>query len=122
MKQILSVSNLRFSWGENQVLKDINFKVNANQLIAVLGVNGAGKSTLIKCINGILKPDVGEISVLGEDVADLGLIEVAKKMSYVPQNVQTNFPMEVFDVVLLGRRPHISWSVNKDDRDKKIYS
>ncbi len=118
MKQILSVSNLGFSWGENQVLKDVNFKVNANELIAVLGVNGAGKSTLIKCINGILKPDVGEISVLGEDIADLGLIEVAKKMSYVPQNVQTNFPMEVFDVVLLGRRPHISWSVNKDDRDK----
>ena len=118
MKQILSVSNLGFSWGDNQVLKDINFKVNANELIAVLGVNGAGKSTLIKCINGILKPDVGEISVLGEDVAGLGLIDVAKKMSYVPQNVQTNFPMEVFDVVLLGRRPHISWSVNKDDRDK----
>tara|TARA_B100000900_G_scaffold129102_2_gene109137 strand:+ start:14367 stop:15161 length:795 start_codon:yes stop_codon:yes gene_type:complete len=118
MEKILSVSNLDFSWGANRVLKDISFDVNANELIAVLGVNGAGKSTLIKCINGILKPDSGKISVFGTDVGELGLIEVAKKMSYVPQNVQTNFPMEVFDVVLLGRRPHINWSINKEDRDK----
>ena len=80
MEKILSVSNLDFSWGANRVLKDISFDVNANELIAVLGVNGAGKSTLIKCINGILKPDSGKISVFGTDVGELGLIEVAKKM------------------------------------------
>ena len=118
MSGILSISNLDFSWGENQVLRDINLDINSNELIAILGVNGAGKSTLIKCINGILKPNSGKISIFGSEISEMNLLELAKKMSYVPQNVQTNFPMDVFDVVLLGRRPHITWKISQEDREK----
>ena len=118
MSKILKISNLCFSWGENQVLKDINLNVNSNELIAILGVNGAGKSTLIKCINGILKPNSGNINILESEIGEMDLLEVAKRVSYVPQNVQTNFPMDVFDVVLLGRRPHINWKISQEDRDK----
>ena len=117
MSKILEISNLDFSWGKNRVLKDINLEINSNEIIAVLGVNGAGKSTLIKCINGILKPNNGKISILDSNVGEMELLEVAKRVSYVPQNVQTNFPMDVFDVVLLGRRPHIAWRVNENDRN-----
>tara|TARA_B100001996_G_scaffold380796_1_gene368917 strand:- start:812 stop:1621 length:810 start_codon:yes stop_codon:yes gene_type:complete len=118
MSKMLKISNLCFSWGENQVLKDINLNVNSNELIAILGVNGAGKSTLIKCINGILKPNSGNINILESEIGEMDLLEVAKIVSYVPQNVQTNFPMDVFDVVLLGRRPHINWKISQEDRDK----
>ena len=118
MSKMLKISNLSFSWGNHQVLKDINFNINSNELIAILGVNGAGKSTLIKCINGILKPNSGSINILESEIDKMDILEIAKRVSYVPQNVQTNFPMDVFDVVLLGRRPHINWKISQEDRDK----
>lgn len=118
MSKMLKTSNLCFSWGDNQVLKDINLNINSNELIAILGVNGAGKSTLIKCINGILKPNSGSINILESEIGKMDILEVAKRVSYVPQNVQTNFPMDVFDVVLLGRRPHINWKISQEDREK----
>jgi len=118
MTKMLKISNLSFSWGDHQVLKDINLDIDSNELIAILGVNGAGKSTLIKCINGILKPNSGSINILESEIDKMDILEVAKRVSYVPQNVQTNFPMDVFDVVLLGRRPHINWKISQEDRDK----
>ena len=118
MSKILEIKDLNFSWGNNHVLRDINVNISPNELVAVLGVNGAGKSTLLKCINRILKSDSGSINLLEQDVNGLSLIDLSKKVSYVPQSVRTSFSMDVFDVVLLGRRPHISWRISEDDRDK----
>tara|TARA_B100000945_G_scaffold134815_1_gene107613 strand:+ start:3590 stop:4294 length:705 start_codon:yes stop_codon:yes gene_type:complete len=92
-----------------------------------LGVNGAGKSTLIKCLNTILKPKEGTIKIFSNvvgtidalvDVSSLDLVALSRVMSYVPQTVRTSFSMDVFDVVLLGRKPHIKWRISDDDRSK----
>lgn len=115
--ELLSVENLHFSWGENKVLNGINFTIPKNELVAVLGINGAGKSTMLKCVNRILKPEKGFIKLLNKDINDLNLVELAKNISYVPQSVLTQFSMDVFDVVLLGRRPHINWRVSENDRE-----
>ena len=108
------------------MLKDINFSIKPNEVVSVLGVNGAGKSTLIKCLNGILKPASGKVSILTVEESDNGLVNVSgldlvglsRVMSYVPQFIRTSFSMDVFDVVLLGRRPHIKWRISENDRDK----
>ncbi len=121
--------SLNFSWGKNEVLKDISFSIEPNQIVSVLGVNGAGKSTLIKCLNGILKPESGEVEVIAKpdpdseeekmvNISSLDLVGLSKVMSYVPQSVRSSFSMDVFDVVLLGRRPHIRWRITEGDRDK----
>ena len=94
--------------------------------MSVLGVNGAGKSTLIKCLNGILKPDSGKVSILTFEesdnclvnVSELDLVGLSRVMSYVPQFIRTSFSMDVFDVVLLGRRPHLKWRISENDRNK----
>ncbi len=117
MENILNTDNLSFSWGNNEVLKGINLSVRSNEILAILGVNGAGKSTLIKCLNGILKLDHGKIEISGKDTSEMNLIEISKLMSYVPQSVRTSFSVDVFDVVLLGRRPHISWRISDEDRE-----
>ena len=116
MKNILNTNDLSFSWGDNEVLKSISFGIRPNEILAILGVNGAGKSTLLKCLNGILKLDSGKIEIAEKDTAELNLIEISKLMSYVPQSVRTSFSVDVFDVVLLGRRPHISWRISEEDR------
>ncbi|RAH15117.1 MAG: ABC transporter ATP-binding protein [Methanobacteriota archaeon] len=128
INKILDVTNLNFSWGSNEVLKDISFSMKSNEVVAILGINGAGKSTLIKCLNRILSPKSGDIHIrphwsnLKEtnliNISSLDLVEISKTMSYVPQNVATSFPMDVFDVVLLGRKPHLSWRISDEDRDK----
>ena len=117
-KDILTVENLSFSWKDNHVLENINISIPENQLIAILGVNGAGKSTLLKCINKILIPQFGNIKIMSENISDLNLVQLSKKVSYVPQSVLTSFSMDVFDVVLLGRRPYISWRISNNDREQ----
>ena len=128
INNILDVKNLNFSWGSNEVLKDISFSIKANEVVAILGVNGAGKSTLIKCLNRILTPKSGAINISPSwnsgknsilvNISSLDLVELSKTMSYVPQNVSTSFSMDVFDVVLLGRKPHLNWKLSDGDRDK----
>ena len=120
MTNLLSVEDLSFSWGKKEVLKGINFTIEANEVVAILGVNGAGKSTLIKCINRILKMNTGSVQIFSKDLHSLNLIELSRHMSYVPQSVRTSFGIDVFEVVLLGRRPHITWRVSS--RDQQIVS
>ena len=117
MTDFLSVSGLNFSWGENHVLKDVEFTMQRNEVVAILGVNGAGKSTLIKCLNKILTPKSGKILIEGNDLSSHDLVSLAKVMSYVPQTVRSSFSMNVFDVALIGRRPHIRWRISQRDRD-----
>ena len=118
MSDLLKVSNLSFSWSDNPVLENIEFSCKWGELIAILGVNGAGKSTLLKCMNKILKPQTANIEINSKNIDDFSIVELSKSISYVPQSVMANFPMEVFDVVLLGRRPHISWRISDEDRDR----
>jgi phospholipid/cholesterol/gamma-HCH transport system ATP-binding protein len=68
---VISVRHLYKSFGSNKVLSDFNLVVNKGENVVVLGKSGSGKSVLIKCIIGLLRPDSGEINVLGNDVATL---------------------------------------------------
>tara|TARA_B100000989_G_scaffold167572_1_gene125318 strand:- start:41 stop:916 length:876 start_codon:yes stop_codon:yes gene_type:complete len=117
MTDFLKVSSLNFSWGDNHVLKDVEFSMQRNEIVAILGVNGAGKSTLIKCLNKILTPQSGSIQIGGTDISEFDLVTLSKLMSYVPQTVKSSFAMDVFDVALIGRRPHIRWRIGQSDRD-----
>ena len=117
MGDLLKVEGLGFSWGDNLVIDSVDFIVKKNELVSVLGKNGAGKSTLLKCLNKILSPNRGKITIHGEDISELGILTTSKKMSYVPQSITSNFSMDVFDVILLGRRPYINWAVGEGDRD-----
>lgn len=68
---VISVKDLEKSFGENHVLRKFNIKVHRNENVVVMGRSGTGKSVLIKCMVGLLEPDSGEITVLGNDVTKL---------------------------------------------------
>ena len=53
----------------------------------------------------------------GNNLSSHDLVSLAKVMSYVPQTVRSSFSMNVFDVALIGRRPHIRWRISQRDRD-----
>ncbi len=65
---IIEINHLRKSFGENEVLKDINVTVNKGEVVTIIGSSGSGKSTFLRCINLLEKPTGGEIIYEGENV------------------------------------------------------
>ncbi len=115
----LKVKDLFFSYSNRNVLKNVSFELNESEMLAIVGPNGSGKSTLIKCINRVLQPKQGTILLEEKDIVNLSLMQVAKRIGYVSQaNAVHIFPITVFDMVLLGRRPHLSWRSSEKDLEK----
>jgi iron complex transport system ATP-binding protein len=113
----LAVKNLRFSYGRRPILDDFCLDVGNGQIVSIVGPNGSGKSTLIKCIDRLISPSAGEVLVDRRNVMKMGRMEIAGAISYVPQNSLRIFPNTVFDVVLMGRRPHLGWRCGKKDEE-----
>lgn len=111
----LRIESLRQGYGDAAVLKDVSLIVEKGEVVCVLGPNGSGKSTLIKTICNILPPKGGSISVDGLDTSDIEPKELSRYIGYVPQKYASSDYMKVFDAVLLGRAPYMSWSYSKND-------
>ena len=92
--KLLSVKNLTFKYGNDIILKNVNFNIYKGKNIAILGRNGGGKSTLVKVILGFLKKTSGEINFFIEN----------KKIGYLPQirEFDSSFPINIFDLVISG--------------------
>lgn len=113
----LKINKLCFEYDGVPILKDLELSVDEGEVLSIVGPNGSGKSTLLKCINRILKPKVNTVLIDGKDTSKLNLKELSKIMGYVPQSSTSTFPFTVFDVVLMGRRPYISWSLSERDSE-----
>ena len=116
----LKVKNVEFSYASVPILKDICIELAASEMLGVVGPNGAGKSTLLRCIDRILKPQRGSILLDEREIKKMSMIELAKKLGYIPQSTFQVFPATVFDTVLLGRRPHVGWRSGEKDRKKVL--
>jgi phospholipid/cholesterol/gamma-HCH transport system ATP-binding protein len=75
---VVKIRNLYKSFGDRKVLSGVNLDLKERENLVILGKSGTGKSVLIKCMVGLLKPDSGEINVLGYDVPSLSLKELNK--------------------------------------------
>ncbi len=70
MANIFEIENLEKSFGENEVLKGINFTVQKGEVVSIIGSSGSGKSTLLRCINLLEEADSGEIRYHGENMLE----------------------------------------------------
>jgi iron complex transport system ATP-binding protein len=116
----LKVRNVIFSYSSTKILDDVTMDMDCSEVIGIVGPNGAGKSTLIRCINRILNPQEGRITLDGSDVKDMTRMEIAKVLGYVPQTASHAFSTTVFDIILMGRRPHCGWRCSKSDVKKAL--
>ena len=98
------------------VFEGISMKAHAGTVTAILGNNGAGKSTLLNLLGSIIRPTAGSVLVGGRDLVHLGRREIAQHIAYVSQNQRVPH-LSVYDEVLLGRKPHVSWSITENDRE-----
>lgn len=99
-KSIIEVKNLNFSYERQRILENINFTIDKNDFLTIIGPNGGGKSTLLKLILGINKLQDGSIKIFNKEH-----LEQTQNIGYVPQNTNVNltFPITVIEVVMMGQ-------------------
>lgn len=96
----IEIKDLVVSLDGFTVLEDINLEVKPQDFLGIIGPNGGGKTTLFKALLGLVKPDHGQIKIMG------GSVQANRKyIGYVPQysRFDLSFPVSVEEVVLMGR-------------------
>jgi manganese/iron transport system ATP-binding protein len=104
----------------HQALENVSFSLETSSICALVGVNGSGKSTLFKCLMDFVKPTAGHITIKG---ADIKTSQKNNVVAYVPQNedVDWNFPILVWDVVMMGRFGHMNmFRIPKQNDKNKV--
>lgn len=115
---MIELKNLTVRINGKILLNDINFSLDKNQILCLLGKNGSGKSTLLRTILGNLDY-AGSCKVKGVENSTLCEKKRAQMMSYVPQNSHIIFPFTLLEVVLMGKFAKSSlFSYSKAQKDE----
>jgi iron complex transport system ATP-binding protein len=95
------------------IIEHINISLEPGQVLAIQGPNGSGKSTMMKGLARQLKPSCGTISIDGQNIWNMNILDFARQVAYVPQSLETPNEMTVNELVRLGRNPHQNWWSNQ---------
>ncbi len=113
----IAVEGVWAGYGSRAVLEGVTFQVESGSLIGIIGPNGCGKTTLLKVILGLLRPWRGAVEVQGQSPD-----EIRGRIGYVPQqeSVDWNFPVQVRDVVMMGRYGRLGLFRRPSGDDRRI--
>jgi branched-chain amino acid transport system ATP-binding protein len=100
---VLEIERLRAGYGEVQILRDVSLKVEAGEMVTLVGSNGAGKSTLLNTICGIVRPTAGRVRLDGTDITGWpSEAIVAEGITQVPEGRRLFPQMTVYENLLIG--------------------
>lgn len=116
---MLQVKSLNVAYGDRLIIKDVSFEVPSGKILGVIGPNGAGKTTLIRALSGVLPQVSGEVRVDGVDLKVLNTAERARRVAVVPQARNLPPAFTGWELVLLGRTPHLNWLGNVSRIDEE---
>lgn len=113
---MLEIHELRFRYSKRSpmVLQGVDLSLRDGEIGILLGKNGSGKTTLFKNLLGIQKPESGKILFDGEDLLRMSRRERARRIAYVPQNIQFG-ALSVYDSILMGRVSYFGYRSGKED-------
>src|SRR5277367_6731803 len=101
---ILDLRNISLAFGGVKALTDISFGVREHEILAIIGPNGAGKSSMLNVINGVYRPQLGEIIFRGVHRRNMNTYEAAKSgIARTFQNIALFRGMSVLDNIMTGR-------------------
>jgi ABC-type cobalamin/Fe3+-siderophores transport system ATPase subunit len=124
MHHSIELTNVHVRLGNILVLQGVDVEAKPWEFVSIAGANGAGKTTLLKVVNGIFKPFMGRVSVLGQDVSRCNrLSSLRKDIAVVPQKPNSiRFPIRVEEAVIMGRYGKIGLLRNPKPNDwEKAY-
>ena len=103
----LEASEITAGYGKKDVLDAVTVAVEAGEFVGLLGPNGCGKSTLLRVLSRVLRPRRGTILLEGQPLERRSSLEIARCIAFVPQLEPAQFDFTVWDIVLMGRHPHL---------------
>ncbi|MGH2565634.1 MAG: heme ABC transporter ATP-binding protein [Ginsengibacter sp.] len=112
---MVEIKSAGYAVGKKWLLQNISYQFLPGKCYMICGPNGAGKSTLMKLLSLLLVPDSGEIFYNNLKINYSKKEEYAKYRAVLSQQVDISFPMEVEEVVMMGRYPHFKISPNRED-------
>ena len=115
----LEVRELVAGFGGTEVLSRITFRVDAGEVIGLLGANGSGKTTLLNCVSGHVPIRSGSIAIDGDSIAKLAPRERARRVSVVPQTYDLPAGFTVLELVGMGRHPHVGFFAAPTRQDEE---
>jgi len=108
MKTTLEAESAGFAYEPGRpVFTGVDASVSAGEVVGLVGPNGSGKSTLLRVMCGLLRPLSGTVKLDGRRLGSYKSNERARRLAFLPQAVNPAFALSVFEVVCLGRYPHM---------------
>lgn len=115
----ISTKNLNISYGNLDIVKNLNLEIPKGKITTIIGSNGCGKSTILKTIARIIQPKSGDIYINNINLKDQSPKEIAKNMAVLPQSPQAPSGLTVEELIAYGRFPHQKGfgKLKKEDND-----
>jgi iron complex transport system ATP-binding protein len=117
---MIELKDVSLGYDHRAVLNHVNLKAVSGEVLGLIGPNGSGKSTLIKGMTRLIDLFSGHISIDGRDIKGIKREELARLVATVPQNPVLPETFTAFEVVLMGRTPHLGLLRYEGRRDKAI--
>ncbi len=103
----LEMRHVTLGYGHHPVMEDVTLKASPGEMVGLIGPNGSGKSTIIKALSHLIRPQSGEVLVGGKDIRTIPRRELACLVGVVPQLPLLPSTFTAFEIVLMGRNPHL---------------
>ncbi|MFC1913664.1 ABC transporter ATP-binding protein [Chloroflexota bacterium] len=103
----LEMHNVSLGYNHKPVLEDLSLNAAPGEMVGLIGPNGSGKSTIIKALSRVIQPYSGEILLDGRDITGIPRRELACLLGVVPQMPLLPSTFSAFEIVLMGRNPHL---------------
>ncbi len=116
----LDARQVTFSFNGTPVLSQVDLCLEPGKVLGVIGPNGAGKSTLVRLLSRLLIPAGGAIQLNGRELSQWSRSEIARVLAVVPQDPELPPSFTVWEMVLMGRTPHLGWLGRVSTADREI--
>jgi len=114
---MLTVEKVSKEIDGKKIVNHVSFQIKQGECVGIIGPNGAGKSTIVSLISGLEKPTGGEISLSNRPISSWGVKKLAQQMAVLTQDGLNPYPISVFDAVLMGCYPHLSFFQREGKKD-----
>jgi len=118
----LRTEGVDFYYYENDglVLRGVSLDLGVGELVGLIGPNGSGKTTLLRVLSGLLVPRRGQVYLDSQDIRGLDRRQVAQRVAVVPQELVMPFAFSAYEMVMMGRTPHVRPIVGAGPRDRQV--
>ncbi len=116
----VEMQEVSLGYNHKPVMKDLTLRASPGQLVGLIGPNGSGKSTIIRALSRVIHPRSGKISLGGKDITKITRRDLARLVGVVPQMPLLPSTFTAFEIVLMGRNPHLGLFQSEGQQDWAI--